>query len=168
MISVEGQSACDCLEGYTGFYCEFHKSQLTTDNLSNCSATCENGGSCQIGYRDNTDAEMVINPDFDPNDQARFEHCRCADGFTGDKCELKYTSCGDASALYCMFGKCELVELDGDGKTDVVCVCQNDNDQTYAGTACDVPATSFCTSSPGVNGRQFCANGGQCNLIGDG
>ena len=71
--------------------------------------------------------------------------CRCADGFTGDNCELKCTSCGDASALFCMFGNCESVELYDNGNTDVMCVCQNDNDQLYAGTACNMPATLFCT-----------------------
>lgn len=168
VTSVQGQAACDCPDDYTGFHCEFPISQLEPSDLDDCSTVCVNNGTCQIGYRKPTADEVIINPDFDPNVLTRFEHCQCPDGFTGVNCELEYTSCGEDAALLCMFGECEEVQIDDSGATDVVCVCQNDEDQSYAGTACAQPATSFCTSSPGVNGRQFCTNNGTCVWIDDG
>jgi hypothetical protein len=70
--------------------------------------------------------------------------------------------------MYCMFGSCEVVPIDSSGKEDVVCACHTNQEESYAGIACSMPASSYCTSSPGVNGRQFCTNNGRCNMIGDG
>lgn len=81
---------------------------------------------------------------------------------------MKFSTCGDAEDLYCAFGTCETVPIDESGNVDVVCACQVNQEESYAGLGCVTQASSYCTMSPGVNGRQFCTNNGTCTLIGDG
>lgn len=165
---IQGKDSCNCPDEYTGYHCEFHKTQLDQGNLGICSMDCQNGGTCQIGYRNATDSEIFLNPDFDPNVPTRFEHCQCPDGFAGEYCEQKFSTCGDDEDMYCAFGTCETVPIDDSGNEEVVCACNVNLDESYAGIGCGVPASSYCTWSPGVNGRQFCTNNGTCTVIGDG
>lgn len=132
---------CDCLEGFSGKYCEY-----VDDTVPKCSKECVNGGLCRLG----NDGKATGT-----------EFCECLPQHFGEFCEREAERCGDE---FCYHGsKCFEILL-ADGSTEHICDCRNafTEERYYAGEFCQYPSTQFCTGPGDLNGRQFCTNGGEC------
>ena len=164
---MDGGDACDCPPDYQGYHCEYHES--TIPNTITCDIACENGGTCQLGFRNATGAEILYDPNvtlMDVNDL--LQYCNCPTGYSGNYCERYQEDCGE---VYCFHGStCKMIPVgtDGSGSMEPYCACENNGTHSFAGVGCQFHSTSFCTSSQGVNGYQFCTNEGKCNEIGVG
>jgi len=90
-------------------------------------------------------------------------HCNCPMGWTGLKCDVPYTRCGDGSH-YCYHGGECIPELDTDfAVAQLFCNCEKAFDSEgkhYVGKYCELTASDYCDDS----GLLFCLNQGSCNL----
>eukprot|EP00980_Cylindrotheca_fusiformis_P022636 scaffold9523_cov103-Cylindrotheca_fusiformis.AAC.13 len=131
---------------------EHNNEQDGTDGY-NCPLKCLHNSSCTVLL---------------PNDPPMYEHelnssagwyCSCPSGYYGTLCENEAERCGDN---FCYNGsKC--LQLGLEEGYEYVCDCAPAySEQRYwSGEFCQYPSTVFCTDA-GVNGRQFCTNGGIC------
>ena len=97
-----------------------------------------------------------------------FESCKCPEGFTGLRCEIKVETCPEGDHL-CLFGStCERV---GNNYT---CDCDVETTEKtrFAGMYCQHKSTSLCTVDgmlgSGKNKNAFCVSNGKClKLVGE-
>jgi len=181
---------CDCKPGFTGFSCEFVVSLegedtdgdgepelpfpdsdgsgrpiIDPEEITSCSLTCENGGVCRDGTKDNgilnlNDKDLNA-PHLDETHTESFEHCVCREGFVGLYCEHKIEICGENEHICLHGGKCV---TDGDSHS---CDCsETDSDfaSAFAGVSCQHPANDICTIGDPEPGQavSFCVNQGTC------
>jgi hypothetical protein len=150
---------CVCSKAFDGPHCEFKFGQLP----SACSLHCQHGSTCKLGapswqhfYR-NT-AHTWTNP-------LDMQHCACQPGYTGLLCEVVGVPCGNN---FCHNGGTCVQTTQSDGSVKHFCDCTTAEKNVsgkvvgYAGEFCEHEATSLCTDELGVNGNQFCVNGGVC------
>jgi len=159
------KNPCSCPQGFLGDRCEYHEGTVA----SRCSLNCLNGGRCQFGFRDITQAEQFYHTTVNPNEN--FQHCVCPDGYGGRYCEIQHDECGPSGHFCYHGGSCKSLTSPQGDMTQYFCDCTNAADHRsdqYVGQMCHYPATSFCTKSPGVNGHPFCANNGKCLDQGNG
>jgi hypothetical protein len=147
---------------------ESGSSNIDDNDNGNCKLSCIHGGVCQTGSRDATDLELAIDPNFNPNVAREdspdvTEYCDCPSGNSGILCEHFNTDI-DCKDVSCKHGStCTLIPHDDPGIGSLpVCSCVFNGTHHFAGVGCSETSTSFCTSSPGMNGFQFCTNGGKC------
>jgi len=158
---------CLCSDEYTGFRCEFKKSE----DPEPCNLQCSNGGVCRNGIADFGDHESY---DFELTQLKKkhidFKHCSCPTGYTGVLCGIELNVCGD-DAFVCAFGsKCISGGTGKDGKEKFACDCDPAHTvmTSYAGNMCEYESTSFCAKgdgTPGESAHAFCTNGGKCLSI---
>jgi len=166
---------CICNEGSTGPRCEFKASivvpgddnkggnKVTTkvDPKQDCSLQCENGGTCFFGDTPESSDDkfdlLISSPDTKSG-----KHCKCPPGYAGYLCEIKIEVCGDFEHHCQNSGQCVQ-----DNSNDWKCDCMansTDRDGIYAGTNCEMKASSFCVG-PGASNEFFCTNDGVCEEI---
>lgn len=119
--------------------------QLIVD-YNPCSDTpCKNGGECSHGIHAYGDTEITDSPSFIfTSPLIRHDvSCRCRQGFTGPRCELRQDPC---SPNPCQFGgTCARKGF------HFVCTCP----PTRQGPQCEFDKTNACDDNP-------CRNGGSC------
>jgi hypothetical protein len=145
------------IDGATDFFPPL-PDEITTDeedklNEVDCPLKCLNNSTCVHSSADgplNFQDELEWSSDW---------YCLCSSGLYGNFCENEAERCGDN---YCYHGsKCLEIRLE-DGYEHVCdCTAAYTEEQYWSGEFCQYPSTVFCTD-PGVNGRQFCTNGGSC------
>ena len=110
---------CECLEGYIGSRCEIN----IDDVINHCDPNpCQNEGDCFSGFDTFS--------------------CGCADGFTGELCNVDIDECDP--------NPCQNGSTCTDGINSFTCTCED----RYIGELCDVDIDN-CDPNP-------CQNGGSC------
>jgi hypothetical protein len=152
---------------FSGPRCEF-----TSAEDAKCSLTCQNGGSCRSGLKD----EALVNAlgkemsHFNSSRSGLFEHCVCPDGFFGIQCEHKLEICPGGDHV-CLHGsKCVAENESAEDNSEITqkCDCEHSFDAVgrYAGKFCQYSSTDICTKTgqPGVGKANFafCVNNGSC------
>jgi hypothetical protein len=143
-----------------------------SSSANSCTLECEHDGVCEIGNRDATNLELVLDPYFNPNvplkgssDETKTQYCDCPSEYSGIICEHinKNIDCEDVTCKHS--STCKSIpnnDYTNGASLLPVCSCEFNGTHHFAGTDCAHPSTSFCTSSPGMNGFQFCTNNGKC------
>lgn len=147
---------CTCLPNYSGPRCEFR-----VEDHVECDLDC-NSGKCFFGSGNEQDSVLnqhgvEVPSDYYFNSEQSNMHCKCPEGYDGDFCEHKIEVCGENEHVCMNDAKC--LE-DGD---EFTCDCEAASDQleAFAGTYCEMVATTFCVG-PGSGKHSFCTNHGRC------
>ena len=134
-LAVEEPSLTQSLQGL----------QLIVD-YNPCSDTpCKNGGECSHGIHAYGDTEITDSPSFIFT-SSLIRHdvsCRCRQGFTGSRCELRQDPCSPNPCQY--GGTCARKGF------HFMCTCP----PTRQGPQCEFDKTNACDDNP-------CRNGGSC------
>ena len=135
-----------------------------------CELTCQNGGKCRNGKKDNALLEQFGDELQKFNETHRlWEHCVCPEGFFGIQCEHQLEICPGGEHV-CLHGSKCVPQDEVNGGTDHSCDCDEgfNGQAKYAGKYCQYTSTDICTVSgkPGVGKANFafCVNDGKCRM----
>jgi len=158
---------CNCPADQYGPACEYHSAEDDT-----CSLTCQNGGQCRAGRKDNSLIEKLGKgmKDFNATHHSElFEHCICPHNYFGVQCEHRLEICPGGDHV-CLHGSKCVAHDEGENadSTYYTCDCDSAFDalDKYAGKFCQYQSTDICTTNgqPGMGKANFafCVNNGIC------
>jgi hypothetical protein len=167
---------CLCNGQHSGPQCEFTNGDNVTvvnsvgmvvnptNQSSNCTMTCSNGGTCMRGKRsaaDQSDEYLYWTDEENLDDDM---YCHCTDAWDGPGCTIPKVPCGNA---HC-FNAATCVALTNSSTNALTyqcdCTVADNENESYAGSYCQYKATEYCTKDPGLNGMLFCVNKGICKV----
>ena len=159
-----------CPEGFHGPSCEYRDGQV----VEQCLLTCENGGKCRTGKKDNGLFEQFGAELKKFNETHRlWEHCVCPEGFFGVQCEHQLEICPGGQHV-CLHGSKCVPDQETIDENSHTCDCDQayNSLEHYAGRFCQYTSTDICTTTGqagvGKGTFAFCVNDGTCKKKVDG
>ena len=157
----------------------------SSNNNEVCTMKCLNGGSCKIGTRLATKAELALHPYYNPNtnnNNKNKQHCQCLHGYYGMQCESSFDVCRSNNIesgtndvannvchnnSTCVYTK-GLSVLGGNRPVDIglpefMCNCTvaARSGKKFGGNQCQYQNIISCNDDD-RSSSYFCTNGGAC------